>query len=347
MPLNQVRFMKTVFAPLLSVFLTTCAGGAGPSAVANTADITASTGPTPDPNALSSNDACGNLLSGDSCISMEFPANSGEFRRLILHLPVPLSPSLNGDDTAKPLMIALHGAGRSGGSPASRLNRIYRFNSFSDDYGYITAIPESTARPSDGNKVWNTLRSADGVANIDDVGFILAIIDKLSAEYAIDMDGINLFGWSNGGFMASRLACEHPEIFASIFTFAGHIRRDLTECSSAGSVAVSYLHGTLDETLPYNGVDGEYFASTYAIEQWAKKNACTLDLVHRESYDFTPDLAGDETDVLEYHDCVLPVQHLRVNGGFHGPRGFDFATFHRVMDEFMKSARPEGVSDRE
>jgi len=308
-------------ALLLSVFLTACTGGGGP---------------------LPPNNACGSLLPGDSCISIEFPADSGEFRHFILHVPAPPSPSPSSDDTAKPLLIALHGAGYH----ANEFNDLFRFDSLSNSYGYIVATAESTARPTDGNKVWNT-QGADRIPNVDDVGFILAIIDKLSAEYAIDMDGINLFGWSNGGFMSSRLACEHPEIFASMFTFAGHIRQDLTECSSAGSVAVSYLHGTSDTLVPYDGGEGRYLPSTYAIEQWAQKNACTLDLVHRESYDFTPDLSGEETELLEYRGCVAPVQHLKVNGGGHVPRSFNLAMFHRVMDDFMKSAKPAGVANRE
>jgi len=321
MPLNPATLDKIVMALLLSVFFTACTGGGG---------------------RLPPNNACGSLLPGDNCVSIEFPADSGEFRHFILHVPAPPSPSPSSDDTAKPLLIALHGAGYH----ANEFNDLFRFDSLSNSYGYIVATAESTARPTDGNKVWNT-QGADRIPNVDDVGFILAIIDKLSAEYAIDMDGINLFGWSNGGFMSSRLACEHPEIFASMFTFAGHIRQDLTECSSAGSVAVSYLHGTSDTLVPYDGGEGRYLPSTYAIEQWAQKNACTLDLVHRESYDFTPDLSGEETELLEYHDCAAPVQHLEVNGGGHVPNGFNFATFHRVVHDFMKSAKPAGVANRE
>ncbi len=64
--------------------------------------------------------------------------------------------------------------------------------------------------------------------DLDDVGFILALVDELVASYSIDPDRVYLTGFSNGGLLAYRLACESDR-FAAIApvgaTLVGGVRR--------------------------------------------------------------------------------------------------------------------------
>ncbi|NQZ07837.1 MAG: hypothetical protein HRT35_11810 [Algicola sp.] len=348
MTLNKALTLNKIMTiALLTTLLTACGSGGGSSPVTQVPDTTVpdpvpTPDPTPDPppdptpDPAPTNDACGILSAGDTCISLEFPADSGLFRHYILRLPIPASPGITTDDTPKPLLIAFHGAGWH----ANAFHELYHLGTFADNHNYITLIPESTFRPEDGSKRWNTSNAVDRIPNVDDVGFTLAMIEQISTDYAVDMSSINLFGWSNGGFMSSRMACEYPELISGIFTFGGNIRHSVSQCSTAGSVAISYLHGTSDSTVPYNGSLSGYIASPDATHQWAEKNACTLDPQVRESYNFSLGIAGDETDLVEYHDCVAPVQHVKVNGGSHGPSQYNFILFHQVMADFYLSAKP-------
>jgi poly(3-hydroxybutyrate) depolymerase len=316
-----MSFKQTLSAITLGLVLTACGGG-------NSPDVAERSSPDPE-------NPCGQIPSSDSCINIEFPENSGEFRHFIVHLPVsPFHLGQRQDQAAAPLLISLHGAAWY----ANDFNDLFHLNDLADEYGYISVLPDSSIRPSDGNKRWNTSNTFDRIPDVDDVGFVLAIIDKISTQYAVDSNNIHVFGWSNGGFMANRLACEHPQIFTSIFSFAGSIRHDLAQtCNTDGYVGVSHLHGTKDPTISYNGGSG-YYPAIEAIEQWGQRNACNLTLETTTSYNFSSCLFAEETDLLSYQDCVAPVQHLRVNNGSHGPGQFDFNLFHQVMTQFFQAS---------
>jgi polyhydroxybutyrate depolymerase len=58
-------------------------------------------------------------------------------------------------------------------------------------------------------------------ADVDDVGFIKAIMDTTKANYSINNARVYVCGASMGGFMTQRLACEAADRFAAVASVMG------------------------------------------------------------------------------------------------------------------------------
>ncbi len=144
-----------------------------------------------------------------------------------------------------PLVLALHGHGGDGrGMEDLTLGRLDRL---ADRDGFVVAYPDGVGR------AWN-----DGApdasrrgSTADDVGFLVALVDDLAARYAIDRARVFVTGMSNGGFMASRLACERPDVFAAFAPVAGGLRTP--GCAPPRPVPVLLINGTDDPLVVYDG----------------------------------------------------------------------------------------------
>jgi len=118
----------------------------------------------------------------------------------------------------------------------------------------VLAVPESI------DHAWN-----DGIhrQNTDDLAFLSALIDALVREFRLDARRVYAVGFSNGGGMAFRLACELSEKVSAIATVAASMARDsLTSCRPRRAPAVLIIHGTADPIIPYAGgkAGGGYIA---------------------------------------------------------------------------------------
>ncbi|MBO9326337.1 MAG: prolyl oligopeptidase family serine peptidase [Roseiflexus sp.] len=193
-------------------------------------------------------------------------------RTSILHVP----PSYN-EHHPVPLVISLHG----GGGNAEHYRRISDFNRFADEKGFIIVYPNGTGRRQDALLTWNggTRCGYAMTNNVDDVGFIRALIAELANAYAIDPKRIYVTGISNGGIMASRLACEASDVIAAIAPVAGTLNYE--PCQTTHPVVVIHVYGTDDTRLPYNGGVGPdsrvgvNFASVQeSVGFWTAFNGC-------------------------------------------------------------------------
>lgn len=150
-----------------------------------------------------------------------------------------------------PVVIVLHG---SLGSAEQMMEAThYGFNVLAERDGFIAVYPNGVDRH------WNDCRaSADYAANkynVDDVGFLAAMLDTLAAEYAIDRNRVYVTGLSNGGHMAYRLALEAPELIAGIAPIAASLPvAENLGCASTGiAMPTLMINGTADSVNPYEG----------------------------------------------------------------------------------------------
>jgi dienelactone hydrolase len=94
-----------------------------------------------------------------------------------------------------------------------------------------------------------------GVAVTQDIDDSAAIIRMLEVEndfYPQNPSRLYLTGFSNGGMMAYRFACEHPGMVAAIgVVAAAYVARPL--CMPHVAVPAMHIHGRLDATLPWRG----------------------------------------------------------------------------------------------
>ena len=96
------------------------------------------------------------------------------------------------------------------------------------------------------------LRSPRAEENIDDVGFITAVVNDIAGNVGVDAKRVYATGISNGGMMAYTLAC-NTGTYAAIGPDSA---TQLDACRSPHPTSVMHIHGTADRLIPYNGGPG-------------------------------------------------------------------------------------------
>jgi poly(3-hydroxybutyrate) depolymerase len=142
----------------------------------------------------------------------------------------------------RPLVVALHGW-RS--RPAA-LAASSGLAAFADAHGVLLAYGVGL-RGS-----WNAGSCCGPVAaaGVDDVAYLADVVAAVTARHLVDRRRVYVLGFSNGGMMAERAACERPDLFAAAGSVAGPL---LVDCASPLPVRFAHIHGLADTTVPYLG----------------------------------------------------------------------------------------------
>jgi polyhydroxybutyrate depolymerase len=151
----------------------------------------------------------------------------------------------DGLPTAAPLVVMLHG----GFGSAEQAERAYGWDQLADSAKFVVAYPDGEGR------AWNTNGGCcgrPGRENIDDVGFITAVVNDISANIGIDANRVYATGISNGGMMSYALAC-NTGIFAAIGPDSA---TQLDACAAPHPTSVIHIHGTADRMIRYDGEPG-------------------------------------------------------------------------------------------
>ncbi len=119
-----------------------------------------------------------------------------------------------------PLLIALHGGGGTG----ENMIKLTRggFNDLADKEGFIPVYPDALERQWNDGRSGVKYRSYE-IGQVDDTGFISALIGHLIEEYNIDKTRVYATGISNGAIMSYRLGCELTGKIAAIAPVAGQM----------------------------------------------------------------------------------------------------------------------------
>lgn len=174
-------------------------------------------------------------------------------------------PATYTGEEAVPLLLNLHGYGSNNIEQEFYGN----FRQIADTANFIIALPNGTIDQL-GKRFWNV---GFAPSNIDDTGFLNALIDTLASNYAIDTTRLYSTGMSNGGFMSYELACNTDRL-AAIASVTGSITHThLANCSPTKPMPVLQIHGTNDPTVPYDG--SALFAPIETVVQyWVNYNQC-------------------------------------------------------------------------
>ncbi len=222
-----------------------------------------------------------------------------------------------GASTPRGLLVVLHGYGGNAAEVIAR-DLLIREGLARN---LVLAFPEGTV-DSRGRRFWNATDACcdfDGAA-VDDVAYLLRVIDEIAARTPIDAARVSLFGHSNGHFMAYRIACEHPERVAVVAGLAGAG----SSCVPAAPVHVLHVHGTADAVINYRGgrFAAEYPGAEATVRAWAVADGCERDPSPAPGppLDATGDLDGPDTTRLAW-PCPAgrTVELWRIDGGDHGP----------------------------
>jgi polyhydroxybutyrate depolymerase len=213
---------------------------------------------TPD----ASSSPCSGLPSqpkGDTTWTVATPAGN---RTAMVHIPPGYDPA-----RLTPLVLNFHGYG---GSPVQE-EGLTLMDAESDAAGFVLVYPQGTGTlPS-----WNAGACCGTAAqsNVDDVGFVGSLLDKLEAQLCVDSRRVFATGMSNGGFMSHRLGCELADRIAAIAPVAGVM--GIPTCNPSRPVPVMEFHGTSDPIVPYDGnASISYPSVATTISGWVQRDGC-------------------------------------------------------------------------
>ena len=294
-----MRNQTPVFYLLLVFFvLMSCGGGGGSS---NNASLPVSNISTPVIPTTSSN------LLAHTTGTIDGTLAYGEISRtFILYVPSSYDSS-----SKQPLVFNFHGY-----SSNAREQMAYGdLRSQADANGFILVHPEALDDIY-GRSYWNIKGWSTSVH--DDVKFVENLINLLMDKYSINAERIYSTGMSNGGFFSFHLACNLSASFAAVASVTGSMTFETFDnCNPRKPTPVMQIHGSLDATVPYKGLDALSMKSIMDVmEYWKVSNGCDDYILSLPGI-----LPGTSfwTETYEYNNCLNNTQnvHLYVQGAGH------------------------------
>lgn len=233
------------------------------------------------------------------------------------------SPSDWDGQEALPVVFLLHGLGANAG----RQDWYMGFSDQVDTHRFHLLLPEGLERPQDDKQSWDAGDYCCNLeAEVDDVGFLLGLQEEMVADYGAQEKAV-FFGHSNGHFMSYRMACEAPERIRAIGGLAGSTPWDAQDCAVGDPVNTLHIHGTEDESVPYEGISGEHPSAPDAVTRWARRAGCT-DTEDGGTLNLSRNKGKEETVVERHTGCshrveLWTMQDTAHTPWLHGPRFSD------------------------
>lgn len=237
----------------------------------------------------------------------------GYERTYLVHLP----QGYTGQEELS-LIIAMHG----GFGSAENMQNQSGLSEKADEENFIVVYPEGVQGGLLNIRTWNAgwCCGYASSSDIDDVGFINALLDTLFEDYAIDTTRVYATGMSNGGFMSYKLACELSDRIAAIAPVAASM-------SVVGElpdrpVPIIHFHSYEDSNVPFEGGTGDGVSNHYnspvdsVLNAWAEINSCLVindTLVNNSEYTH-----------IQWSDCECNADiqlYLTRDGGHSWPGG--------------------------
>ncbi len=233
---------------------------------------------------------------GDKMLSIHSDKLS---RTFLVHLP----PSYG--TQFQPVVINYHGYDNTAQRTAQHTN----MGAVADKAGFILVFPQALDSPPS----WDAGIGHFGpTGDADDVQFTRDLISYLENNYCVDTHRIYLTGYSEGGGMVYRLACELSQQIAAFATVEGAFYHVPGGCNPSRPVPFLEIHGQADQLAPYGGNPGAGMASVQTIlNLWLGIDRCqsTNKVIFQKA-----DVTG-----IEWPNCAAGtvVEHYRISDGGH------------------------------
>jgi polyhydroxybutyrate depolymerase len=221
-----------------------------------------------------------------------------------------------------PLVIVMHGSGETG--QRIRMQTGYEFERLADAHRFVVLYPYGF------EGYWNACNKVGDYAantrNIDDVKFLLSLVDKLVHDLAIDRNRVFATGVSRGGQMAYRLALEAPWRFRAVAAVSASLPApDNFKCKrpTSGTPSVMIMNGTADPLNPFDGGDVQLFGfikrGTVLSSRASAQYFADLDRIAARPESQATDVGeGVQVQQTTWRDSKTEVELLAVDGGGHG-----------------------------
>jgi polyhydroxybutyrate depolymerase len=155
------------------------------------------------------------------------------------------------------------------------------WDAVSDREGFILVYPQGT------DTAFNVGICCTSSTTVDDVAFAKAIVAQISERGCVDPKRVHSVGYSMGGGMSMKLACEAADIFASISYGAFDLMPDEDwACTPSRPIATLAFRSTGDPIVGYNGArdtippNGNpnlvtFIGAENNLQKWGALNGCT------------------------------------------------------------------------
>lgn len=256
--------------------------------------------------------------------------HDGLERTFIIYLP-----SSYGKYVKMPLMIALHGRGVDGKGMIVVTRK--GFDRLAEKDGFVVVYPDAIELNWNDGRDDEEADDRAHIENIDDVGFIAALIDTMVRDYNADPKRVFVTGISNGAIMSYRLACELSHKVAAIAPVDGNIPLHFSHgCSPSRHVPVLAINNVDDPVVPFEGGEiyghfsreklGKVLSTDNSIAYWVEKNGCSSIPVITEVPDRDP-TDGTRVTRKEYvneDDGTEVILYVIEGGGHTWPGGLQY-----------------------
>lgn len=223
----------------------------------------------------------------------------------------------------QPLLLVLHGYTSSG----EYMDQYLQLRPEAAKRGVVLAFPNGTKEQGTGTPFWQGTSACCNFAQstVDDVAYLVDLVDEIAAVTPIDRRRVYVFGHSNGSFMGYKLACTRPDVFAAVAGLAGATFAKRSDCRPSVPISILHMHGTADETIP---IDGTVLAAPVpsamqTVKLWAGYNTCavTKPMKRGKNIDIIATLKGAETQIYSYA-CPkgINVDFWKAVGAVHSPK---------------------------
>ena len=159
-------------------------------------------------------------------------SSSGLRRCYLVYVPPGFDP-----ERATPVVIALHGFAGN----AASFRSIAVWEPVADRETFVVVYPDGSSFPLR----WNIGPQAN-IPNVDDVQFIRDVLEDLSAVVSVDDGRVYVTGFSNGGGMVHRIACQLSDRVAAVGIVDAIDGGMLGECPISRPVPLMAFFGAAD-----------------------------------------------------------------------------------------------------
>jgi len=225
-------------------------------------------------------------------------------RTFIVYLPAGYTP-----DKQRPLFINMHGFT----SNKNQQMTYSGFNATANERDCIVVYPDGVQNR------WNSGTNFGVSSGVDDVGFLSKLIDRMILLYNADPSQIYSTGYSAGGFMSYRMACERTNRVTAIAPIVASMVEDTySNCAPARPISVIAFNGTADAVTNYGGFPGNFRPIEEVIRYWAGSNNCD----ETPTLTDLPNIVGNDNSTVTkvlYDNCDAgtEVVLMRINNGGH------------------------------
>jgi len=197
-----------------------------------------------------------------------------------------------------PIVVALHGRPDTG----IGFSIITELHLTAERENFLVVYP-------DGLKLgWNYVKDFPeyDYDDWDDTQFLQDLILNLSKQVNIDLNRVYATGFSNGGFMTQRLACEASEFFAAYAVLGATLNPQFMQiCEEKPPVPIMFMHGTVDVSIPWEGDPLSHLSVIDNVFYWVSHNECNSEPLEVELIE--PQEEEPQTFIAKvvYEDCAF------------------------------------------